>query len=243
VKHGGCVRTFYPLIIFLFFIAFLSLYGQESKIIIPEQAQPQRISNKNYLPNAWNEPIGSSDFDITKSTNGESLMGNFVCDAMLHYMQTDFAFISYGELYGNLFKGVITRLDLFRLVPFDRTLVVVEISGDTLKRIIEKTLGGVHSGMAISGGKVEYDSNRPARNRLTFAQVGEYPLYPKKIYRVSTIDYLVDGSTGFNLLNKLDQTQIYRTGILLRDMLIDHIKQFSPLDRTKISIDNRWIKK
>jgi 2',3'-cyclic-nucleotide 2'-phosphodiesterase (5'-nucleotidase family) len=175
--------------------------------------------------------------------NGESLMGNFVCDAMLNHMQTDFAFITYGEIYGDLFKGEITRLDIFRLVPFDRTLIIAEISGDTLKQIIEKTLGGVHPGLAISGGKVEYDPNRPAQNRLTFAQVGEYPLYPKKIYRVITIDYLADGSTGFDLLSEPEQKRIFKTGILLRDLLIDHIKQSSPLDRTKISIDNRWIKK
>jgi 2',3'-cyclic-nucleotide 2'-phosphodiesterase (5'-nucleotidase family) len=232
------VKTQYPFILCVLF--FTSLFGQETIIGTTKQIQPGTV---NYPPNSWNESIGSSDFDITRSFDGESLMGNFVCDAMLNFTKSEFAFINYGELYGDLYKGEISRLDLFRIIPFNRTLVVIEISGDTLKQIIEKTLGGVHPGLAISGGKVEYDPNRPAQNRLTFVQVGEYSLYPKKIYRVVTIDYLVNGFAGFNLLAELDQRHVIRTGTLLRDMLIDHIKQNSPLDHLKVGVDNRWIKK
>ena len=235
------MHTFYIILFCLLIV--VSTYGQESEIVTPERSQKAAASNKNYLPSVWNETIGLGDFDITRSSDGESLMGNFVCDAMLNHTQTDFAFITYGELYGDLYKGEITRLDMFRLVPFNRTLVVIEISGDTLKQIIENTLGGVHSGLAISGGKVEYDPNRPALNRLTFAQVGEYPLYPKKIYRIVTIDYLANGSAGFDLLKDLDQTLVFRTGILLRDMLNNHIKQYSPLDQSKVFLDDRWNQK
>jgi len=134
------------------------LFGQESIINSNDPSQPNTSAGKNYIPSFWNEAIGSGEIDVTRSRSGESLMGNFVCDAMLNRTETDFSFISYGELYGDLYQGEISRLDIFRLVPFNRTLVVIEISGDTLKQIIEKTLGGVHSGLAISGGKVEYDS-------------------------------------------------------------------------------------
>jgi 2',3'-cyclic-nucleotide 2'-phosphodiesterase (5'-nucleotidase family) len=232
------VKIQYPLILCFFF--FTSLFGQDTIISTPIQIQP---GTANYLPSSWNESIGSGDFDITRSFDGESLMGNFVCDVMLNFTKSDFAFINYGELYGDLYKGEISRLDLFRIVPFNRTLVVIEMSGDTLKQIIEKTLGGIHPGLAISGGKVEYDPNRPAQNRLTFVQIGEYPLYPKKIYRIVTINYLVNGFAGFNLLSELDQRLVFRTGTLLRDSLIDYIKQNSPLDHLKVAIDDRWIRK
>jgi 2',3'-cyclic-nucleotide 2'-phosphodiesterase (5'-nucleotidase family) len=218
-------------------------FSQETTFRAPLLNQPVTTGNENYSPNTWNKILGSSELDINRSPAGESLMGNLVCDAMRTRTEADFAFISYGELYSDLYRGEITHLDMFRLIPFNRTLVVLEMSGDTLKQIIEKTLGGVRSGLVIAGGKVEYDPNRPARNRLTFVQVGDYPLYPKKEYRVVTIDYLADGFSGFDLLKEIDQAHVFRTGILLRDMLTDHIRQNSPFDQTKVTLDGRWIKK
>ncbi len=235
------MKFIYPFFISILF--FLSAYSQ-----LPQSGEQTEIrsgvsTNNNYLPNLWNDTIGSSAVDMKRSNAGESMIGNFICDAMLRHTQADFAFITYGEIYGDLFKGEITTLDLYRLFPFDRTLVVLELSGDTLKQILERTLGGPHSGMAISGGKVEYNPDRPSLNRLTFVQIGSNPLYPQKIYRVVTIDYLANGNAGFDLLKEIDKTQIFRTGTLLRDVLIEKIERFSPLDKTKVSIDNRWIAK
>jgi len=162
---------------------------------------------------------------------------------MLARTEVDFAFISYGEIYTDLYLGDITRLDMFRLFPFNRTLVLIEMSGDTLKQIIEKNIGASKSGLAIGGGKVEYDPGRPTQHRLTYFQVGDHPLYPKKEYRVVTIDYLADGFAGFNLLNEIDQTRVFRTGVLLRDTMSDYIQQNSPLDQMNVRLDGRWIKK
>lgn len=241
VKYGGFVKIYY--LLFFCFFFFFSLYGQESETSSQFSTISPLSENQNYPAYIWNEVIGSSKIDIKRSLNGESLMGNFIADAMLKYTESDFAFISYGEIYGEIFKGEITRLDLFRLIPFSRTLVVLEISGDTLKQVIEKSLGGIHSGLAISGGKVEYDPQRPAQNRLTFVEVGEYPLYPKKIYRIVTIDYLANGFAGYDLLKDVEPERVFRTGTLLREILIDKIKQYSPLDLTKVQIDNRWLRK
>jgi 2',3'-cyclic-nucleotide 2'-phosphodiesterase (5'-nucleotidase family) len=200
-------------------------------------------SERNYAPHQWNATIGSSDSDIIRSNSGESLMGNLLCDVMLNHTQADFAFITHGEIYSDLYQGDITHLDMFRLLPFNRTLVVLEISGDTLKQIVEKSLGGIHAGMSISGGKVEYEPNRPAHNRLTFFEVGSFPLYPQKEYRVVTIDYLAYGNAGFDLLREVDRTRVFRTGTLLRDVLTEYIKQNSPLDNTKVKLDSRWKRK
>ena len=230
--------------LFVSYILFsVSLYAQNNSDNTSPFNQPVQTGKSNYTPHQWNATIGSSDLDITSSGHAESLMGNFVCEVMLGYTEADFAFITNGELYSDLYKGTITRLDMFRLIPFDRTLVIMEINGDTLKQIIEKSLGGIQSGLAIAGGKVEYDPDRPAQNRLTFVQVGEYPLYPKKEYRVVTIDYLANGSAGFALLKDIDQKKMFRTGTILRNVLIDYIKQNSPLDQMKVTLDGRWVKK
>ena len=197
--------------------------------------------HENYVPRVWNQIIGSSKRIISKGKNGESLMGNLVCDVMLTRTHADFAFISIGEIYADLYRGDITQLDMFRLFPFSRSLVVIEISGDTLKQIVEKTLGGLCYGLAIGGGIIEYDPARPLHNRLTYFQVGEYSLYPKKVYRVVTIDYYADGFAGFDMLKKIKTDRIFRTGVLVRDAVSDFIRQHSPLDETTVKLDNRLV--
>jgi len=235
------VKKYFLLLTSLIFVA--TAISQEPTSKTPSLIQPVTGKSNNYLPMTWNQIIGSSNIEITRSGSGESLMGNFVCDAILNRTEVDFAFISFGELYADIFLGDITELDMFRLFPFSRTLVVFEMSGDTLKQILEKTIGAGQSGLAIAGGKVEYDPSRPIKNRLTFVQVGEYPLYPKKEYRVVTIDYHADGFAGFDMLTKIDPAHVFRTGVLLRDTISDYIQQNTPLDDTKVGIDNRWVKK
>ena len=229
--------------LFFFLLLVVSAIGQEPTSETPSLVQPLTDNGKNFPPMSWNQVIGSSNLKISRSTSAESLMGNFVCDAILSRTETDFAFISFGELYADLYRGDITELDMFRLFPFSRTLVVFEMSGDTLKQILEKSIGTGQSGLAISGGKVEYDLSRPTGNRLTYVQVGEYPLYPKKEYRVVTIDYHADGLAGFDMLTEIDPVHVFRTGVLLRDTLSDYIRQNSPLDQTKVMLDGRWVKK
>jgi 2',3'-cyclic-nucleotide 2'-phosphodiesterase (5'-nucleotidase family) len=229
--------------LFFFLLLVVSAIGQEPTSEASSLVQPFTDNGKNFPPVSWNQVIGSSNLKISRSTSAESLMGNFVCDAILSRTETDFAFISFGELYADIFRGDITELDMFRLFPFSRTLVVFEMSGDTIKQILEKSIGAGQSGLAISGGKVEYDQSRPTGNRLTYVQVGEYPLYPKKEYRVVTIDYLADGLAGFDMLTEIDPVYVFRTGVLLRDTLSDYIRQNSPLDQTKVMLDGRWVKK
>jgi hypothetical protein len=117
------------------------------------------------------------------------------------------------------------------------------MNGDTLKQIIENAISGLRSGLAIAGGIVEYDPTRPSQNRLTYFQVGEHPLYPKKEYRVVTVDYHADGFADFDMLTKIDSGHIFKTGILLRETLSDYIVQNSPLNHRKVNLDGRWIKK
>jgi len=182
--------------IILFSILFVaSAISQKPTLIAPSLIQPFSGESNNYPQTTWNQIIGFSDLKITRSGSGESLMGNFVCDAILNRTEADFAFIRIGELYADIFRGV------------------------------------------------EYDTTRFTGNRLIYVQVGEYPLYPKKEYRVVTIDYHSNGLAGFEMLTKISSKHVFRTGVLLRDTLSDYIQQNSPLDQTRVRLDQRWVKK
>lgn len=205
------------------------------------QEEPIKSNLPEYMQ--WNEVLGISEIDLPRAKEGESVMNNLICNIMLNRTNADFAFINYDDIFTDISAGEIKYLDLFRMCPFGRTLVLLEMSGDTLKQIIEHKISGIRRGLAIAGGKVEYDTSRENYNRLTYFQVGDYPFYPKKEYRVVTTDYLAAGNAGFNLLTQLDEIHIFNTGILLRDIIEEYIRLNSPINSMDVRIDGRWIKR
>ncbi len=188
----------------------------------------------------WNIPVGQTEVNLIRSSKGESTMNNLICDIMLWQTSTDFAFINYGDIHADFEAGPITAVDLYRLIPFERTLVIIEVNGEFLQKLVEYNISGVRLGLAIAGGKVEYDMSRPNLHRLNYFQVGEYPCYPQKEYKIVTTDYLADGNAGFAMLTGLEPVKVIRTGILLRDALREYIKLNSPLTTDKIKLDSRW---
>jgi len=233
-----------PFLLMIFSIFSLSiLHAQE----VSQSKQSEGLFNlsngKNYPSTSWNRPVGFSKIDIYSSNTGMSALNNFICDALLERTETDFAFINYGDIATGIYQGEITELDLVSLYPYKRTLVVLEVDGAFLKELLELNISGFRTGLAISGGKVEYDIRRPSKNRLTFFQVGDHPVYPKKEYRIVTTDYLVDGNAVFEFLTTIDSTSVFRTDILLRDAVQDYITLHSPLGSNNVRLDKRWIKK
>lgn len=202
---------------------------------------PAANSEKDQSP--WNNLIGKTEINLLRSSKGESTMNNLICDIMLGRTNADFAFINFGDIYADFEPGPVRNLDLFKLIPFNRTLVVLEVTGEFLQKLVEYNISGVRQGMAIAGGKVEYDVSRPSLYRLNYFQVGEYPCYPLKEYKVVTTDYLLNGHAGFSLLTTVEQGKIFRTGILLRDAVREFIQVNSPLNTSNVKLDGRWEKR
>lgn len=189
----------------------------------------------------WDETIAVSDIDLFRVDRGESNLTNLVCDIMLKRTDADFAFINQDDIFSDIPVGAISHLDLFRLCPFGRTLVLLEINGEQLKQLIESKIRGIRRGLAIGGGKVEYDTSRTNFNRLTYFQIGDHSFYPKKVYRVITTNYIAEGNAGFELLTHLDESNIIHTGILLRQALREYLVLNSPINVFDVRIDGRWL--
>ena len=188
----------------------------------------------------YDEVVGVSKVDLTRSGQGESPMSNLICDAMIQATGAEFSITNFGGIRADLRAGPITRRDLFKVLPFGNSLVVLQVTGEFLKQIIESKITGSRSGLAIGGGKIEYEQERADGNKITYFSVGEYPLYPKKVYRIVTTDYLAEGNSGMDLLLEVNDANIARTGILLRDAVSEYIQEHSPL---LIEPDGRWKKR
>ena len=231
-----------PYFIYFTLIPLVSLFAQPIEVQDRQQNFINKETKANYPVTSWNAKIGSSKIDIRSASNEPSSMNNFICDAMLERTETEFSFINYGDISASLAAGDISELDLFAICPFDRSLVILEVDGAFLLSLLEKSVSGFRCGLATGGGKVELNPNRPSGNRLTYFQIGSYPVYPKKDYRVVTTDYFFDGHCDLNLFSQIDSSKVFRTGILLRDALRQYIVKHTPLGPASVRIDDRWIK-
>jgi 2',3'-cyclic-nucleotide 2'-phosphodiesterase (5'-nucleotidase family) len=187
----------------------------------------------------FKEIIGTTQNTLTRAGVGESPMYNLVTDAMRERVEADFSFTNYGGGRADLKAGPITREDIFKVLPFGNQVVRFKASGAFLKQLIEQKIKGNGRGMAISGGEIEYNNNRPDGSKITAFTIKEEPLKADKSYVLATTDYLMEGNSGLAMLLDVPKESVAYTGILLREAVIEYIKANSPLN---IKIEGRWDK-
>jgi len=130
------------------------------------------------------------------------------------------------EIYSRFFTSRTVLMDTIREMEQD-------------KRIIEQKLKGNGRGIAISGGKIQYNQNRPDGNKITSFTIDGKPLQAEKMYTLATTDYLMEGNSGLALLLDVPKESVAYTGVLLREAVIEYVKENSPLN---IPVEGRWDK-
>jgi 5'-nucleotidase / UDP-sugar diphosphatase len=187
----------------------------------------------------FDEIIGLTEFALTRAA-GESPMNNLICDAMISESGADFSFTNFGGIRSDLQIGPITPRDMFKVLPFGNAIVVMRMTGAMLRELLESKLERNRSGMAIGGGKVVYEKDREDGDKIIEFLIKGQPLDPAKMYKVAMTDYLAEGNSGLSLLEDVEEENIDRTGIILREAVTQYIQKNAPL---RIKNDGRWVKK
>ena len=143
------------------------------------------------------EVLGTAAVPLTKD-GAESTLGNFAADALLAVAATeepvDFAVTNSGGLRTNLPAGPITVGDLYEVMPFENSLVVLTLTGAEVDSLAQQIAG--LGGEPIAGWSFRID----AAERAVDIRVGRQPLDRDRTYRVATIDYLANGGGGLAAL-------------------------------------------
>jgi 2',3'-cyclic-nucleotide 2'-phosphodiesterase (5'-nucleotidase family) len=196
--------------------------------------EKQEIYEKDYQ-----EVIGESPVSLNRSSLGESPLNNLICDVMLKAANADFSFMNFGGIRADIRPGLITREEIFKVLPFGNEIVSFQASGKFIKRIFEKKLYGNSRGLVIGGAKVVFNKELPNGQRVVSMEIDGEPLEPDRIYRVATNDYLMEGNSGLDMLKDIPRQQVDFTGILVSDAVIEYIRENSPV---KAELDGRWQK-
>lgn len=184
------------------------------------------------------EIIGEAGMNITKFGSGtQNLIGNLVCEAMLDYTDADFAFMNLGGIRDELLSGPISYRNIFNVMPFDNQIVLIEVDGKFLKEIIETRVSGSRHGLRTAGIKVVINRKRENFNRVSELLICGESWQADKIYKIATSDFLLQGNAGLALLTKVPESKITRYEQGLRDVIVEYIRENSPVSAV---IDDRW---
>lgn len=185
----------------------------------------------------FDEIIGVATGPISRASSGESPMGNLVVDAMCAATDADLAFSNFGGVRADISAGAITPRQIFSVMPFGNRVVVVKVTGRFLKELVEDRVSGNSRGMLVSGARIAIDRSKPNRSRVIRFQINGTPIEDERVYSLAVSDYLAEGNSGYDRLLEVEPSKINYTGILLRQALIDYIRNNSPI---KPSTDGRW---
>lgn len=193
--------------------------------------------------------IGNLEGELKKFGLGGGTLGNFVTDGMRAQaakklgMPIDLVVSNSGGLRkGTISPGDLRIRDIFELLPFENALVELELTGAQLRRVLEIA---VENREPQSGARVKYRTNADKKLELASAVLisaegKERQIEPQAIYRVITIDYLLNVEGGkFAILREARVKK--PLGITIRDAMIAYVKDETAAGRPIVAkLDGRF---
>ncbi|PIU19721.1 MAG: hypothetical protein COT18_06030 [Elusimicrobia bacterium CG08_land_8_20_14_0_20_59_10] len=169
-----------------------------------------------------NKPLGKSAVDLPSSRDGlDSPIGNWFTDAMRRQSGADIAFQNSAGIRSDLKKGVIKMRDIYQVMPFENTLVMLTMTGDQIKKLLADNLRGGRSGLQVSGLTVKFGKAAADKTReLTLEREGR-DIKPGEKFTVATNNYLTTGGTGGKIFGEAEKSE--DTMRTIRDLLIKDI--------------------
>lgn len=174
--------------------------------------------------------VGKADADLigdrgqvrTRETN----LADIVADVMLNACDADIAVTNGGGIRASILKGDITVGSIYTVLPFDNTLVVIQVTGAQLKAALELSVtkypaenGGF---LQVAGLKFTFDPSKPAGQRVLDVTVKGQPLDLNKSYKVATNDFTAAGGDGYTMFK--EGKVLFQSGLYLRDLMVSYVQ-------------------
>jgi 5'-nucleotidase len=157
--------------------------------------------------------MGRSNVDLDARSavgrNQETNVGDLIADAFRASTRADVALMNGGSIRADeiISAGPLTRRDVLSILPFKNKVVKVEVSGKTLREVLEhgvaRSAEDAEPGRfpQVSGIRFTFDGRRPPGSRIVDLSVNGKPLDEKKIYTLAASDYVaIDGGDGYAML-------------------------------------------
>jgi len=198
---------------------------------------------KNLEESLMNTPISYSP-ETYKKNDGElnSTLSNMFADATYEMSNPvfnkmsgkniDIVLLNNGGIRSIISEGNISEKTAFELMPFENSIVVLELSGLSIIKMIDY-LRKVKLQHPISGLQITLNNDYSVNE----VKINGVSIENEKKYYVATTDYLLEGGDKMYFL--AETTKTTDINYKMRDVLIDYFKKY---DTLKLKSDNRFIR-
>jgi len=163
------------------------------------------------------EKLGEARAEMRRSEAQESPLNNLIADAVRETGKTQIGLHNIGGIRSNLRRGPITRGDVFDVMPFQDTVIKMNLTGLQLKQALGRRV------LAISGLRVVWDVSRAWPNQLvSVALANGQALQDSTRYTVAVNDFMAAGGDG--LVELAQGNSVEDTGVLIRDAIASYLK-------------------
>ena len=190
-----------------------------------------------------NTPISYSP-ETYKKNDGElnSTLSNMFADATYEMSNPvfnkmsgkniDIVLLNNGGIRSIISRGNISEKTAFELMPFENSIVVLELNGLSIIKMIDY-LRKVKLQHPISGLQITLNNDYS----INEVKINGVDIENEKKYYVATTDYLLQGGDKMYFL--AETTKTTDINYKMRDVLIDYFKKY---DTLKLKSDNRFIR-
>jgi len=156
----------------------------------------------------------------------ESLLGNFVADAILLESSRYFndkihlSVINNSGLRAPIPEGPVKIADIYELMPFENFLYVLELDGSQTKALFDLLASSKR--VAVSNSVVIVENDKPVKIFIDGS-----PFREDKNYILAVSDYLAQGGGGMEFLK--GAKVLAAENVKIRDLIIDHISRLDSI--------------
>ncbi len=170
--------------------------------------------------------LGTAVIDLKRfgPTGGDSMLGNFVAEAMQFRpgVETDFCMTNSLGIRTDMQEGDILLDDLYNVLPFENTITTMFLSGREVQEMLDyatrrSASRGCSSQIQVSG--ITFTMNCRT-GRATDILINGSALNPGGVYEMATNNYIANGGSGFEMLAR--NTTQSDTGIGMRAAVIEY---------------------
>lgn len=173
-----------------------------------------------------------------KGKKTESPLGNLLSDLVLEQAnirydslfsnKADISVLNKGGIRTSIGKGDITLRQMFEIMPFNNTLLVVTISPAKMEELIEYMVKS--NGHPMANIKIKV-----ANGKASDIKIGGHNYDENKNYKIVTTDYLQHGGDKMYFFS--NPIKIDTLNYLMRDAMIDY---FEKTDTVDVKLDGRF---